>query len=343
MPQGLSRDEKRKTLDSFLEPAEPSLPLVDRSTADHWATCPWAAKEIEQGRGGPVGFAAESGTAIHDCLSAVTASWIASHGAMSLTDLREELVYELQRTRPDLQPEAIKGCQPSVWQWAKFLEAIHPENVLRFDGGKGERSGQLACDMPDLGARITGEVDLLYASPSPEVIEHVDYKTGHQPYWVSDVADSFQMQWYAVLILENYPDVKAVRTRIWCTRLNRTTHAVYFNRDKLHQYTVRIRSALRFRHEYGSAEHPPCWPTSEKCSQCQVAARCPVASYPISAEPVDVLRDLIAVEARADALRQRLVAHVDATGKDVQCGGVCFGRNKPKAERKAPATLYDLE
>lgn len=339
--KGPDKEAMAATIDSFVDTSDSDLPLVDRSTAERWATCPWMAKECEQGRGGPVGIAAESGSAIHDCLSAVTASWVASRGAMSLSDLREELVFELCRTRPDIQPEAIKGCQASVWQWAKFIEGIHPENVLRFDGGKGDRCGQLAFDIPDLGARITGEVDLLTASPSPEVIEHVDYKTGHQPYWVSDVQDSFQMQFYAVLILENYPDVKAVRTRIWCTRINRITHAVYFNRDKLHQYKVRIRSALEQRRQH--YDNPPPWPTVEKCSQCQVAARCPVASYPIGAEPVDVLRDLIAVEARADALRQRLTAHVDATGQDVRLNGVAFGRSKPKAERKSPATLYDLK
>lgn len=342
-----SKEAMAKTLDAFVDTSAIDLPLIDRSTADNWATCPWMAKECEQGRGGHVGLLAEAGEAVHQALSAATQAWIDSNGAHSSHDLRQDLEIELRRARPDLQPEALKACLPSAWAWANFLTGgyqgrmVHPHNILRFDGGEGSRSGQLAWEIPDLGVCLTSEIDLLLATASIEVVEEIDYKAGHKPWWCDDVADAFQFQVHAALIFQNYPAVNAVRVRVWCTRLNRITHTVVFSRNRLHDYEVRIRSALEARRTH--YDNPPTWPMPEKCGQCQVAARCPVAGYPIKAEPVDVLRDLIAVEARADALRQRLAAHVDSTGADVRCGSVAFGRSKPKAERKAPATLYDVK
>lgn len=341
--RGLSREEKAATLDSFLEPLESTLPLVDRSTAQNWSVCPWMAKECEEGRAKIVGYAAETGEAIHAAFSAVTQAWIDSNGAQSAVDLRNDLEFELRRARPDLQPDALKGALPSAWAWSKFLEGVHPGIIMRFDGGEGGRCGQLAYEVPDLGVTVTSELDLLYSSPSPELVEEIDYKTGHKQHWVDDVADSFQFQLHATLIFKNYPEVNAARIRVWDTRFNRLTYGVTFSRNRIADYEFRIRSALEARRRH--FDNPPCWPTSEKCGQCAVAARCPVGSaeYPISAEPSEVLRDLIAVRARGDALEQRLTAHVDATGQDVRLNGVAFGRSKPKAERKSPATLYDVK
>lgn len=340
MKKGLSAQEKRDALKGLMPDDEhPDLPLIDRTNAENWATCPWMGKECEQGRGGPVGLLAESGEAIHQCLSAVTQAWIDSNGAHTAADLRNDLEIEMRRVRPDLQPDVINGLKPSIWAWANFISGgyqgrmIHPHNIMRFDGGEGFRSGQLAWEIPDLGVCLTSEIDLLLATASIEVVENVDYKSGHKPWWCDDVADAFQFQVHATLILHNYPDVNAVRTRVWCTRLNRVTHTVVFPRNRLHDYEVRIRSALEARRTH--YDNPPTWPMPEKCGQCQVAARCPVATYPISAEPVDVLRDLIAVEARADALRQVLKAHVSKTKQDVRCGQVWFGKfQKPASQPK---------
>lgn len=336
-----SKAEMAKTIDSFIDPIESDLPLLDRSTIERWASCPWAAKECEEGRAKIVGQAAVAGEAIHAALSAVTQGWIDSNGAQSPVDLRNDLEFELRRARPDLQPDVLKGCMPSAWAWSKFLEGVHPGNILRFDGGEGERCGQLAYDIPDLGVRVTSELDLLFSTPSPELLDEIDYKTGQKQHSVDDVAESFQFQLHGTLVFKNYPNVNALRIRVWDTRHNRLTYGVTFSRNRLADYEFRIRSALESRRRHW--DKPPTWPTLEACRICPVAARCPVAEYPIKAEPVELLRDLIAVRARADAIEERLSAHVDATGQDVRCNGVAFGRQKPKAERKSPATLYDVK
>jgi hypothetical protein len=290
-----------------------------------------------------VGLLAEAGEAIHAAFGSVLRSWIESHGAQSLSDLRQDVELEVRGSRPDIQPEAIRGCQNSIWSWARLIHGIHPGNVLRFDGGENERCGQLALDIPDLDVRLTSELDLLYATESPEVLDEVDYKTGWKVHDVGSVADSFQFQLHALLVFENYPGVNCLRLRVFDTRSNSITYMVPFTRSRQHDYMVRVRAAVGARIEHW--ENPPTWPAREKCSICPVACLCPVVDQDIgelAKDPPGFVKRLVAVEARADAMRELAAKYVDANGQDIQSGGVAFGRRKPATERKKPATLYDL-
>ena len=58
-------------------------------------------------------------------------------------------------------------------------------------------------------------------------------------------------------------------------------------------------------------------------------------------DPAAVVNQLIAVEAKAAAIKKALSAYVDSRKQDIQAGAVCFGRNKPRTERKAPAAIYE--
>ena len=341
--KGLTKEEKRDALGAFFEIEDDrDLAVLDRSVLERWAECPWQARAIEDGRVKAVGVLAEAGEAVHVAFSRTIQSWIDSEGAMSAADLRNEAEWEMRGARPDIQPEALKGGMPALWAWSKLIADIHPGNILRFDGGEDAgRSGQLAYDIPDLGVRVTSELDLLYASPSPEVVDEVDYKTGWKSHTVESIASAFQFQLHALLVFENYKDVNCLRVRVLDSRANRMSYAVPFTRNHSHSYAVRVRSAVEAykRHH----DDPPTWPTVEKCRICPAAALCPVADEPIKPASEDVLRQLIATEARADALRGILTARVDESKQDIVCGGVAFGRSKPPTKRKSPATLYDLQ
>jgi hypothetical protein len=344
--KSLTPAERREALKSFVDQPDGGLFVADRSTLQHWADCPWQAKAIADGRCRTVGIAAEAGSAVHAAFSAVTIEWIESNGAMSPVDLRQDVEHHLRNSRPDIQPEALAAAMPSLWQWAKLISSIHPGNILGFDGGEEldpPRSGQLAYDIVDLGVRITGELDLITSTESIEVLDVYDYKTGWKTHDVGDVASSFQFQFYAVLALETYPKVECVRFRVFDTRSNRIIYAVNFLRSRLHDYMVRIRSAIDSMRTH--QDNPPTWPTLEKCSICPAAALCPVADEPLAdlaADPPGFVKRMVAVGARLDAMQALAAKHVDATGKDIECGTIRFGRGKPKANRKPTAELYEI-
>jgi hypothetical protein len=322
---------------------EPDVTVLDRSTLQNWTTCPWQAKAIEGGRVLVTSNAMASGEEGHAALSRATQFWIDSNGLMSPTDIRNCLESELRAARPDVQPEALAGVMASAWSWAQYLHAVHPDNILRFDGGEVcDRSGQLSIDLEGLDVRVTSELDLLHAGDSIELLHEVDYKTGHQCHSASDVAHAFQFQLHAVLVFENYPHVNGLEVVAWDTRLNRRSYRVVFDRRRVHDYRSRLRMAVETRMRH--FDSPPTWPTVEKCELCPAAAICPEPGEPIrdiAQSPPAVLKQLIATEAKGDALRKLLTAYVDQNGRDVTVDGHAFGRVKA-TERKPTAKVYKL-
>ena len=338
--------ERREALKAFVEAPDDGLATVDRSTLERALTCPWQAKAVESGRCRTVGILAEAGEEGHKAFSEGVHGWIDSNGALSPSDLRMDVENAVRNARPDLQPEAVRSIQPAIYQWSQLIYSIHPGNILAFDGGEDiDRSGQLAIDFPDLGVRYTSEVDLLYQGDCPEVLEEADYKTGWKHHSQELIRDSFQFQSHAVLALEKYPDSKALRVRVFDTRHRQLSYGVYFPRERLFDWKVRIRGAIE-AWRLSQSDNPPCWPTLEKCSICPAAAMCPVADEPIRdihRDPAAFIKRMVAVKARLDTLQDIAAEYVDETGQDIDAGGVRFGRNKPKSERKAPATIYSLK
>jgi len=321
---------------------EAKVDVIDRSALELYAVCPAQARFAETGVVKAVGREALVGAAVHDALSRAVQTYVELQGQVRITDVANEVTWALQESRPDVQPGAIASVRSSIWAWASFLNDIHWTNILRFDGGSGVRSGQLSWDIDRLGVRATSEIDLLCATASPEVVQEFDWKTGHK-YWTEQtVRESFQFQMHAWLIFQNYPDVQCVRTSIWNTRVNRRTYAVEFTREKLADYQSRVMMALQYRHlnRNVAPEKAEVWPSADGCPICAARALCPAADRDIKTEPPEMLRQLIAVEARGERLKEMLSAHVDATGEDVVCNGAAFGTEKPKAARKPTKSLY---
>jgi hypothetical protein len=320
--------------------------VADRSTLEKWQECPRQARYLSDGGFNGKSFAAESGNAAHDVLSTATATYVDSQGAYNAVELREEVETLLLSTRPDLQPDVIRALRPSLWAWCKYLNDLHFSNILRFDGGRGDKSGQLAHDFDDLGLRPTSEIDLLHATQSTEVIEEIDYKSGHTPWSMDSVADAFQFDMHGMLLLMHYPDVKCVRISVWCTRLNRRTYRVDFTRDRYNEYLYRVRKAceLMARWQDKPVEQVPAHPMYERCLLCPANLKCASAGGDVQelvADPGAAVDKLHTLEAAADTLRESLGKIVDATGRDIiSPSGNAFGAEKPKQNRKPVKGIY---
>ena len=343
--------EHRKALDALLPLEESPLEVLDRSTIEGYAVCPFAAHAAEQKRVLVANTILNAGIEIHDCLSRVTMAWIESGGAMNPVDLRNELETELRSSRPDVQPEVLDGCLASAWSWAQFVHHIHPANILGFDGGEAltpPRSGQLAIDFEGLGVRVTSELDLIWSDPRIEIGHWLDYKTGHKIHTATEAADAFQFQLHADLLLHAFPTWQAAKLIVWNTRRNQRAYEVTFDRSHQPEWRARVRNVLGARHEamieVAAGRNAPCWPSLEKCSICDAALLCPEVTADVrdvAADPVAALGQLVAIDARRDALAKALAARVDADGRDIVGDGFGFGRSKPVGKRKA--SVYEIE
>lgn len=330
----------------FIEPA-PVMRVVDRSDLEAFSECPSMAQFIRTGAVLNASAAMVSGDEAHGCLSRATRDYVDSRGALGVTDLVDTVLQDAAMSRPDVQPDVLSALSKgAVWPWAKFLTSLHYQNVLRFDGGSGDQSGQLAWDIPDLRVRVTSEVDLLHAGPAKEMLHGVDYKTGNGRWTAADVERSFQFACHSWLVLHNYPEIDCFAVRVWNTRTGGPTYAVEYRRSDLYNLDCRVRGAAEkfSRHCDTPPQECPTWPTVDKCEMCPAAALCPACGPLIldsMMHPFDVVDALVARESNVAALRKLAMAMVNETGHDIITPtGNAFGTGKPKATRKPTMSLY---
>lgn len=325
-----------------------TLPILDRSTLERYATCPAQAVYVA-GNPDAAGYAAAVGSEAHNAISRTLTAYTAAQGLMSPRDFREALESELRLSRPDVQPEVIRSMRPVVYRLAEAMagqDGVHFQNILKYDGGAGEKSGQLAVEFD--GVTITSEVDLLHATRSKELLKEHDWKTGWGTYDEQDVFDSFQFQMHWFLIAKHYPEVEELRVTVWNTRIGKPTRPVSFDRSHLQAIETRIRSAVT---EWRRWREMPldlvdAWPTVEKCRICPASLVCPETQRkpnPCEADPVAFLDSIVAVAAKLEAMQQEATAYVDKTGRPITHAGSAFGRDKPKAARKPAAVLYTIK
>lgn len=330
--------------DLAVEP-QPLL-IADRSSIERVGICPAQAKFIADGRVITSSHLTEVGNAVHEAFGSVLTEYVSSRGCLSVSDIADTVRQQLCASRPDVQNDAVQAARASVWAWAKHIGEIHHQNILRFDGGEGEHSGQLSWDIESLGVRLTSEVDLLYTGRATEVVEEIDYKSGWKQWSAADVESAFQFEMHAYLILKNYPDVQLVNVRVWNTRTNSLTYRVPWKRDDLYQLDYKIHNVLQtwLRYRDKAAEDCPTYPTDEKCSLCPAAALCPAVPADIqsfAADPAGLVETMVATKAKLDALAKIAAGHVQATGRDIVTpSGSAFGIGKPKRVMKPKPVLY---
>lgn len=337
-------ESQARAVESFVEKQpEPELTVVDRSTLAAYATCPAMARMIETGAVLSESHIAAVGTAVHTAFGQAITAYIDSESMMRPGEIADEAMQALRGSRPDLQPEAIRAAKYSLYSWARLIASMHGANILGYDGGDLAQSGQLAWDMPELGARVTSEIDLLYSERDlPELLFEEDYKTGNKVHTAKMVRDSFQFQLHAWLVFNNYESINGLRVRVWNTRRNQQTYTVLFRRDKLPDYAARIRTAVGHWFQWHNVEPERCptWPTIEKCEICDAAVLCPASRiHPADGDWGTMVDLLVGCEAQVTAMKTILSGIVDGNGEAIESKrGNCFGR--PKSSQKPQVRTY---
>lgn len=335
---------------SFFVFEEPTVLVVDRSDLERFAECPARGYLMRHKKVPLDKFCTNSGEEAHKAFASATREWIASGASITPREAAQTLEQEARGARPDVQPDVLRAVKWSTWEWSRFICSIHPDNILRFDGGEDlNRSGQLAVDITigETVARVTSELDLLYAGPAKHLLHELDYKSGYKQWTSADAWDSFQFQLHALLVFENYPEADGLEVTIWNTRHNRRTYTVEFQRKHLDEIAARVRSAAAAYVTYRDDENAPTWPGAEKCAFCDAAMLCPAVAQSqktLEENPPGWVETMHALDVRLTEMRKAAQQHVSKTGQDiVSPSGAAFGFGKPKANRKPSAALYSIK
>lgn len=315
---------------------------LDRSTLQGFRDCPRQAR-FKQESPVPPSLAMEAGNAVHHAMGAMVGLWQIG----DFSSLRELVAHgeaELANARPDLVAAAMDAAKGSLWPFAKWLERGKPGQVLRWDGGKREQSGQLSRPLESFGATATSELDILCATDSPEVLEETDIKSGYTPYAAASIKDDFQFRLHWWLVKFNYPEVRELWVRVWLTRERRITTAAVFRESDLEQIELEVMASAGAW--YANATKTPiestAHPLLERCERCPFAAQCSAVGETITdkAKPEELVDRLAVIEAEKLTIANRLKPIVDASGDIRTANGNVFGTNKPTTSRKRACTLY---
>lgn len=344
--------------DQFIEAPAPII--HGRSELERWSSCPYQAMMIERGIVSNSNTLTEVGSAVHDIIAHAVKS--RREDGTRFADLRAIIEELAMRSRPDMQPEVIASVR-RVWPIVDLIcrnedgTERHPDDIMRFDGGKDNHAGQLSAEIIPASSTapatiITCELDLLLSTPSPKEVEIKDWKTGHAHWNASDVVNSFQFgAFYPYVVMRNYPDVDRVRVTIFMTRAKGcpTTSPATFERSQMYAMEQRIKSAIDIYDLHHGKDDAPALPTPEKCGNCPAATKCRLASEPaadVARDPMKALHKLIVLEKAAAQLRAGLskivrkgIPGVRAPGELI-FGDVAFGAEKPVKYRVPTCKVY---
>lgn len=333
--------------DDPLPPASDLPPVIlDRSTIERYATCPWQAYRVEHMP--PMGSeAADSGQEVHRIIASAVRGY-ATDGVPP----RDMMEQELPKARPDVQPDVIEGLRSCIWRIDAMLTSHNPRDIIAYQDGEDDQAGQFAWDLLPATEtrgpiRITSEIDLLMRGTTATEVEEMDWKSGHKHWRSSNVRDAFQFQLHAWLIFNNFPEVAQAHIAVWNTRLMGSTAPYTFRRDSriMEDFTARLTQAVRRRdcaHDPDGVE-PETWPSHNKCRICDVVLDCPQAATTAIWLNTDPAAYAQATEVMALALAQRredLRAYVDAHGEVDLGKGRLFGLGESRRAKRPTLTQY---
>lgn len=338
--------------------------VVRRSELENYANCPLAARMA-----GSVSKLAEAGEQCHQIIAGALRKYVSTQGHIKVNEMAEYMTHESWQARGDVNQEAIDGLRPSVWSICRYIGDLHWSNVLAFDGGEdltasytyedGEGSsfttqcscsGQFDADIDVMdpiteefaSIRLTAEFDLLHSVKYPNRLQLVDWKSGHLKWTDSMVESSFQFQFYAWLVLANFPTMDAVDAIIFNTRHNTRTAGVRFLRSDMHRIRGRIEEACRtfLLNRLIPLDHVEARPSREGCQFCDVADRCTVCDWDIhdvAENPARALSKFIVLQQASKVIETNMKAHCKKTGEDIVSGNDRYGFKKPRS-RIVPGT-----
>lgn len=339
--------------DLFIDspPVDPPA-ILGRSELERWASCPQQAWHVEHRTVSNNSIDAEVGSAVHEIFASAVKS--RSEDGATANILKEQITLGAERSRPDIQPRVIASVRRSAWMVANLI-CHHgngadraPEDLIRYDGGIGSHSGQIAADLYPDGAdkpaiRLTCELDLLTAGESIEELDLWDWKAGRTWWTAGDVEDSFQFNFYAYLTMRNYPRVNRVNVRIVMSMEAKATSVVTFERQDMPAIEARILSAVRVWQQHSAVADPatvPAWPMPSKCDICPACLSCPLASMPAAEIGGDLegsIGRLAVLNAATARVEGHLKANVKKSGGDLVYGKLAFGADWPRKTTTAGA------
>ncbi len=303
------------------------LPTVtlDRSDLEATAACPFMAAALRDGKVRDASHLQQVGIECHR----IIAEAIESVGD-DYRGITEWLEAEMDKARPDLQPDVIAALKGSLGEFSR----LSAERVI---GVEKQYSTQFLEITAQRGAVIlTCCIDLVMAGKDDQTLIVFDWKTGWKRRSSSEAQNAFQTCFYAWVLFRELPQLQTIHMFYEQTRYGNKAYAKLERERDFFHFEGRVQSSVQLRL---SGCHYA-WPTLEKCSYCPATAICPEVAADIrnfAADPEAYLQQYIALkEGRVEAMEKTMKAYCKSHG-EIRSGDNVFGYRKP-----AQKVMYKL-
>ena len=280
-----------KELRKAAKPKAPKTVILDRSTLEAYANCPYQGHCILNGDKDEAGAAGQIGIEGHriaeKCLKE---AFEQRYSGDELQTFADDAIQEIAQSRPDIQPDLIKAAK----YLAEQIAHIPIERILTDKDGKPFIEYQIdyeLCKTRDgRPVKITTCIDLAF-SYKPDSIHVHDWKFGWRKYSKDDAETDYQPCHICYILFQMFPDVHTIHFWYVQPRYGTKAYAVYRRSDEIpsmpHLTTEmmllsRINSAVQLCVD-GVQD---AWPEEKKCLWCPVIYKCPFVAKALTGVPI---------------------------------------------------------
>jgi hypothetical protein len=318
----------------FGVPAQVEPWILDRSTLEDFATCPFMAQCRKTGKH-VVGDLAQVGTEIHRLIHEAF-EWCKGEPESAPADYFQQ---EAPKCRPDIQPDVLRAARAVSYEIGKI-------NMGRILGVEYQVDFQLPGKVKDRPIKITTAIDLLLQGAADTLLTVFDWKTGYKKRTNSDAADSFQAQFIAYILFQLYPTVQTVHFWFIETRYGTRAYA-RFDRKELAGFSALTQEQAieaRIMQAVGlwAIDSQEAWPEPCKCAWCDFTADCPH----VVGDPKELAKDekgfvdqYIALDARLESMKKAATEWIKS-GKATVLKGTKVSIEKTRPNNRFTLSVY---
>lgn len=278
-------------IDEQCKPKEKKPIIVDRSTAECYATCPFQASLVTKNIKDYDSELSIIGTECHSIAErAVRQGFNERYNSDEMQTFTDDLIQQIAESRPDIQPDVINASK----YLADQLCRVPIERILVDQEGKPFIEYQVDAELgkarDGTAIIVTARIDLAYAGLNS--IHVIDWKFGYKKFTNTIAKSAYQTCHNSWILFQMFPDIETIHFWYYMPRMGLRAYTKLQRSEEApsmpHLTTedcllYRINSAVTYLLE----NCKEAWPEEKKCLWCPVVTKCPHISTSLDDIPLE--------------------------------------------------------
>ncbi len=264
--------------------------IIDRSTAEDYAECPFRGSCVLDGDKDEAGEIGQIGQEGHRIAEKILKEAFSNKVTDDLLTYADDAIQEVAQSRPDIQPQLIKSAK----YLAEQIAHVPIDRILTDKKGKPFIEYQIDYNFGKTrdgrDVVITTCIDLAFSGQNS--IHVWDWKFGWKKYTGTDAQEAYQTCHICYILFQMFPDIDVIHFWYKNTRYGSSGYACIRRSEETpsmpnftteQAFLCRINSAIQLIAD----NCKEAWPEEKKCLWCPVNYKCPHLSKALTGIPID--------------------------------------------------------